>query len=69
MNSKELIYEGIETALINFNYKSNINYRLQFIDNNYKEGRKVLSNIETELLDCQAFHFRKTKYKRKDFNQ
>ncbi len=57
MNSKELIYEGIETALINFNYKSNINYRLQFIDNNYKEGRKVLSNIETELLDCQAFHF------------
>ena len=55
MNYKELIYEGIETALIDFNHKSNTNYRMQFIGNDYKKGKKMLSNIEAELLDCETF--------------
>lgn len=55
MNEKELIYEGIETAFIDYNNQSNVAYKPQFISNNYKEGRKVISSIEDELLKCDKF--------------
>lgn len=55
MEEKELIYEGIETAFINFNNQSNTTYKPLFISNNYKQGRKVISSLEHELLNCERF--------------
>ena len=55
MNEKELIYEGIETPFINYNNQSNVAFKPQFISNEYKEGRKVISSIEDELLKCEKF--------------
>lgn len=55
MNEKELIYEGIETAFIDYSNQSNTAFKPQFISNDYKEGRKVISSIEDELLKCDKF--------------
>lgn len=55
MNEKELIYEGIETAFIDYNNQSNVAFKPQFISNDYKEGRKVISSLEDELLKCDQF--------------
>ncbi len=46
---------GLETAYINGSVASEIKYRPQFVSNNYKEGKKVLSSIEDELLRCDQF--------------
>lgn len=46
---------GIETAYIDYTYNSNLAYRPQFITNNYKEGKKVLSSLEEELSQCDEF--------------
>lgn len=46
---------GFETAYINSNVVSNPSYKPQFISNNHKEGKKVLSSIEDELLVCDKF--------------
>ena len=55
--SKEesLLKEGCVTAFIDKTYPSNLAYKPQFISNNYKEGRKVISSIEDELLSCEEF--------------
>ena len=50
-----LLREGFTTAYLDKAYSSNLAYKPQFISNNYKEGRKVLSSIEDELLTCQEF--------------
>ena len=55
MNEKDLIYEGIETAFIDYNNQSNNAFKPQFISNDYKKGRKVISSIEEELLKCDKF--------------
>lgn len=47
--------QGLETAFVNSAVPSNLAYKPQFISNNYKEGRKVLSSIEDELLSCDRF--------------
>lgn len=47
--------KGLSTAFINQNQTSNLAYKPQFVSNNYKEGRKVLSSIEDELLSCEEF--------------
>ena len=47
--------QGLTTAFINQNASSNLAYRPQFVSNNYKEGRKVISSIEDELLSCEEF--------------
>lgn len=46
---------GCITAYIDRLHPSNLAYKPQFISNNYKEGRKVLSAIEDELLSCKEF--------------
>lgn len=46
---------GFETAYIDGTYASNLAYKPQFVSNNYKEGKKVLSTIEDELLACDQF--------------
>ncbi len=46
---------GFETAFIDGTVASNLAYKPQFISNNYKQGKKVLSSIEDELLVCDQF--------------
>lgn len=46
---------GFETACIDGMVASNLAYKPQFISNNYKQGKKVLSSIEDELLGCDQF--------------
>lgn len=57
MNSETIseLHNGFETAMIDYKAASNLVYKPQFISNNYKEGRKVLSSIEDELLACDSF--------------
>ena len=54
MNYKN-IQKGLSTAFLNKNISSNTLYRPQFISNDYKNGKKVLSTIEDELLHCDSF--------------
>ena len=49
------LYNGYKTAYIDGSVASNIAYRPQFVSNNHKEGKKVLSAIEDELLVCDRF--------------
>lgn len=46
---------GFETAYIDGTVASNLAFKPQFISNNYKQGKKVLSSIEDELLVCDGF--------------
>ena len=47
--------EGLETAFIDLDKASNQIFKPQLVTNNYKEGKKVLSSIEDELLICDKF--------------
>ncbi len=47
--------QATQTAFIDSAIPSNLAYKPQFISNNYKEGRKVLSSIESELSNCDEF--------------
>ena len=46
---------GLETAYIDGSVVSSNVYRPQFVSNNHKEGKKVISSIEDELLACDGF--------------
>ena len=46
---------GFETAFIDGSVVSSNVYRPQFVSNNHKDGKKVLSSIEDELLACDRF--------------
>lgn len=48
-------HQSLTTAFIDSSISSNLAYKPQFISNNYKEGRKVLSSIENELSNCDEF--------------
>ena len=49
------LQQGFNTAFIDADLASNLAYKPQFVSNNYKEGRKVLSSVEDELLVCDEF--------------
>lgn len=54
----EHIYElqnGLETAFMNQNRNSNLAYRPEFVSNDFKQGKRVLSAIEQELMNCEEF--------------
>lgn len=54
MNGKyRLLEQGLTTAFINQDIASNLAYKPQFVSNDYKKGRKVLSSIEDELFACE----------------
>ena len=57
MNREKIVQlkQGLTTAFINQNTSSNLAYKPQFVSNNYREGRKVISSIEDELLSCEEF--------------
>ena len=47
---------ALETAYINGATASSLAYRPQFVSNNHKEGKTVLSSVQAELLACDQFH-------------
>lgn len=49
------LHQSLTTAFIDSTSPSNLAYKPQFISNNYREGRKVLSSIESELSNCDEF--------------
>ena len=49
------LQSGFNTAFIDSSYNSNLAYRPQFIYNDNKNGQKVFSAIEDELLRCDSF--------------
>jgi superfamily II DNA or RNA helicase len=55
MDKRDELRLGFETAYINGSVASNSFYSPQFVSNNYKDGKKVLSSIEDELLRCDKF--------------
>lgn len=54
INNSELQL-GLETAFVDGSVASDVSYRPQFVSNDYKLGKKVLSSIEDELLACNEF--------------
>lgn len=55
MENFEELRLGFETAYVDGSIASSLEYRPQFVSNNYREGKKVLSSIEDELLKCDQF--------------
>lgn len=57
MNHEKIqeLKQGLSTAFIDKQISSNLAYKPQFVSNNHKEGRKVISSIESELLSCEEF--------------
>ena len=51
----QLVRDGLETAYIDGNIVSEISYKPGFVSNNHREGKKVISVIESELLKCDKF--------------
>lgn len=49
------LYSGYHTAFIDGASSSNLAYRPQLIYNDNKQGQKVFSSIEDELLKCESF--------------
>lgn len=47
---------GLAASFIDENIPSKVNQRAEFVINDHKEGRKVLSSIEYELTHCEAFY-------------
>ena len=47
--------QGLETAYIDSAVSSDLAFRPQFVSNDYREGKKVLSSIEDELHSCDSF--------------
>lgn len=46
---------GLQTAFIDETHNSNLAYKPQFVFNDSKVGKKVISSIEDELLSCEHF--------------
>ena len=57
MNKQKIaeLRAGLETGFINSGYNSSLAYQPQFLSNNHKEGKKVLTSIEDELMSCDKF--------------
>ena len=49
------LQSGFNTAFINSAFNSNLAYRPQLIYNDNKNGQKVFSALEDELLRCDSF--------------
>ena len=52
---KKQLRAGYETAYIDGSLATDITYKPGFISNNPREGRKVISTIEDELMKCDSF--------------
>lgn len=52
----EKMKDGFHTAFVDYEHSSEIEYRPQFISNDYTQGKKVLASIEDELKKCDYFY-------------
>ena len=52
---KKQLRAGFETAYIDGSLAADVTYKPGFVSNNPREGRKVISSIEDELLRCDSF--------------
>ena len=55
-NSVNQIQDGIKTSFIDKEITSNPHFQPQFLSNDYKKGKKVLSALQEELLKCGEFY-------------
>jgi len=55
-NQIKKLNTGFETAFIDGSVVSDLAFRPQFLSNDYRQGRKVLTSIEDELLGCDRFY-------------
>ncbi len=55
MQAQELILDGLKSSFLDSSIKSNADYRSEFVSNNLKESKKVISYIEEELQRCNSF--------------
>ena len=55
MSNIDEVRLGFETAYIDGSVVSSNIYRPQFVSNNRREGKKVLSSIEDEIMACDGF--------------
>ena len=46
---------GMRTAFIDSTVESNLAYKPQFLSNDYRNGQKLLSYLDEELLNCDEF--------------
>lgn len=46
---------GLTTAFIDEQYSSAVAYRPEFVSNDYRQGKKVITTLENELKNCDAF--------------
>lgn len=49
------IKRGAHAAFIDSDYNASFSYRPEFLSNDYRQGKKVLSSIESELSNCDEF--------------
>ena len=52
---KEKITQGWRTAFESKAVQSDMEYRPQFVFNDFRKGRKVLASLERELTHCDSF--------------
>lgn len=50
------LWRGLEAAFINQNVNSDLTYRPEFVSNDCKQGKRVISSIEHELQNCEEFY-------------
>ena len=46
MNNQTNLQHGLETAFINQSIPSNLAYRPEFVSNDYRQGKRVISAVE-----------------------
>lgn len=49
------LQNGLEMAFVDQSINSNLAYRPEFISNDCKKGKRVISSIEQELMNCEEF--------------
>ncbi len=49
------IRQGYYSAFIDGSTTSSLAFKPEFVSNNYREGKKVISTVEAELLHCEEF--------------
>ena len=59
MNSNviEQLNQGFQTSFVDGSQKALSSYKTEFLTNNYNEGKKLISAIESELNNCDSFAF------------
>ena len=50
MTNQTNLQHGLETAFINQSIPSNLAYRPEFVSNDYRQGKRVISAVEQEPL-------------------